>query len=133
MRGPYFCREAAVLKNGRGIGKSSITVQIYKRDILMELKIWWIAYFGEGRTNIGNDIHQAIQRLMASIAIRTRRSKPSTSWKLKSSAFFSEWIPSLCEVSPSLEDADVKAILDFLDASIAKLTSCAYKGERVGD
>lgn len=67
----------------------------------------------------------AIQRLIASIATRTRRSNPSTSWKLKSRAVLTEDIPSLCWDPSNLGLAAAKAFLDFLEASIALLTSCA--------
>lgn len=67
------------------------------------------------------------QRLIASIAIRTRASRPSTSWKLKSRAVLMQEIPSLLDVPPELAFAAAKAIRDFLDASMAKFTSCACK------
>ena len=66
--------------------------------------------------------HDSDHPLIISIATRTNCKSPSTSWKLKSSAFL------IAETTTSPFELDAaKAIRDFLDASIAKFTSCACK------
>ena len=72
--------------------------------------------------------HPGLQLLLrASIARCTSRKSSSTSWKLKSRVLLMEEITSSFLVFAGTTLAAAKEIWDFLEASIAKFTSCACK------